>query len=335
MAAKTWELRSGDDRAVISASGAVALSWVVARDDGECELLDGYRDSTEHAELHGYRNAVLAPWSNRIRDARFGFGGRDVDLGPDEAGVREALHGLVCGNDFVELVAEEDRVVLASQIAAGEYPWSLQVHVEYRLVGVGAHRLDMEMRVANTGHEEAPVTLGWHPYLRHLGPKELGSIRVPAATIVRNDAANVPLPADAAFVSARDAIGADGRVCDTETRASIIGGDIILAAPAGLDHAFTDLHRDGDGWARAEVTHGDGSRVLVEFAPEQLGRGVGVFHVFTGEVVPERAGESVAVEPCLMMTDAFNRDECADVIGLAPGAVRTLRAGLVFSETAS
>ena len=65
MANKTWTLRSGDDTAEISAFGAIALSWKVKRGDELVELLDGYASDEEREELHGYRNAVLAPWSNR------------------------------------------------------------------------------------------------------------------------------------------------------------------------------------------------------------------------------------------------------------------------------
>lgn len=336
MAVQTWTLSSGDDRAEISAFGAIANSWVVSRGGQDCELLDGYHTETERDELHGYRNAVLAPWSNRIREAKFSFDGREVDLGPDAAGVREALHGLISGCEFLELDSGEDWVQLATQIRRdGAYPYAVQVAVLYRLFGTdGVHRLEMTMTAVNTGQEDAPVTLGWHPYLRHLGPSALARVRLPAATAIRTDAANIPLPGGAAFVSVADAVAGAGGIFTPAQRASDVAGDLVIQAPADLDHAFTDLRVDADTWARAELTHGDGSRVCVEFLPETLARGVGIFQVFTGEVLPERGGEAIAIEPCLAMTDAFNRDECADFVRLAPGEVQTLRAALSFSDDA-
>lgn len=336
MGQRTWTLVSGADRAQVSSLGGVITSWEVERGDGGCELIDGYADAAEHAGLHGYRNAVLAPWSNRIRQARFDFGGYACDLGEDADGVREALHGLISGCEFREVSADADRVCLACEIAPSEgYPFRVEVRVTYRLVGTdGRHRLELDIEARNAGDEEAPVTLGWHPYLRHLGAANEARVRLPGRTLVRTDEANVPLPGDAAFVALADVASGVAQLEGDCRDLVYADGDLLLIGPANLDHAVTDLRPDDDGWVRASLTHADGSRVSVEFLPAECTRGVGIFHVFTGEVLPERAGEALALEPCLAMTDAFNRDECAHWVGLAPGATRILRAGLEFTESA-
>lgn len=330
-----WTLRSGEDSVDIAARGALVTAWRVTDSSGtRRDLIDGYRNDEEAQRLSGYRSAVLAPWSNRIRDARFVFDEAASDLGSDENGVREALHGLVADATFVELERGEDFVQAACQIAATDaYPYPLQVHVLYRLWGTqGRHRLELVLKVANTGQSDAPVTLGWHPYLRYQGPRELASIVLPAVTAIRTDPANIPLPGQDAFVDLSENIGG---AFTPDQRVSCLGQTVVIQAPAGLDHAFTDVHRDNDEWVRAYLRHGDGTEVAVEFQPDEIARGVGVFQVFTGEPLEERSGEAVAIEPCLAMTDAFNRSECACAIRLAPGQIRSLRAGLSFSESAT
>ncbi|MDU0968984.1 MAG: aldose 1-epimerase [Actinomycetaceae bacterium] len=335
MANKTWTLRSGDDTAEISAFGAIALSWKVKRGDELVELLDGYASDEEREELHGYRNAVLAPWSNRIADSRFSFGGHDVDLGPDAEGVREGLHGLIAAKQFVELDRAEDWIQLACQVGGEgqDYPFSVQVHVLYRLYGTdGKHRLELTIKAANTGTEDAPITLGWHPYLRYIAPKQLAQVTIPASEVVRTNAANIPLEGDEAFVAAEDSAAAGVFPEGVDVSAGEDG--FIITGPADLDHAFTSLTVDPDGWARGYLAYGDGSATTVEFVPDTVSRGIGIFQVFTGEVLPERGGEAIAFEPCLAMTDAFNRTECSEWVTVAPGDVRELRAALSFSEHA-
>ena len=54
----------------------------------------------------------------------------------------------------------------------------------------------------------------------------------------------------------------------------------------------------------------------------------GLMHVFTGDTLARDRRTSIALEPVELMTDAFNRPDCADAVVLAPGARREYRFGV-------
>lgn len=317
-------LRAGGDSVEILKRGAAVLSWRFR--DGR-QLLDGYQSEREALELEGYRNAVLAPWSNRIKDATFEFEGKVWDQGVDPSGIREALHGRIATLDF-EVTDEGDSaqgcpVELETQgaplawvrlscdlPAAPSYPWPLSIEVVYVLVAGETSRLTLRASARNRAEGPAPVTLGWHPYLRHQGDPQQTRVRVRAHSAIKTAQDNIPLPGADAFVSSQ---GLDVR------------------GPSQMDDAFTQLVADEDGLAGAVIEQGDGSVMTLRAALATGRRGCGIVHVFTGECLPSRGGQALAVEPCLMMTDAFNRAECAEAVPLQPGQTRRLQATLEFT----
>ena len=54
-------------------------------------------------------------------------------------------------------------------------------------------------------------------------------------------------------------------------------------------------------------------------AGAKQGQGLASFQVYSAQDLLNRAGESIAVEPLLAMTDAFNRPECQDLVTVSPG----------------
>lgn len=320
----TWVLTDTDGaRLQVSSRGAMVLSWQVPDDDGGLvELLDGYTTATEVLEHDGYRNVVLAPWSNRVRDARYSWQGVEHDLEPGRSGSREALHGLVVDATWQEVAGsgadvtepDESDVACISLVTAIEpapgYPFPLQVRATYRLTAEdGAHRLSVELAAVNTGAEDAPVALGWHPYVRLPGHESIDELdlRVPAGTRVRIDDAGIPLPAQEAFVPA----------AGSETMTPL--GDRVL------DDAWTDLEPDEDGTVRTVLSSPrTGSSITLEQHPS-----AGVVHVFTGDTLERDRRAAVAMEPCQLMTDALNRPECTEALALPPGDTRRLSASLV------
>jgi aldose 1-epimerase len=316
----TWVLNHPDGaRLVVAETGATLLAWQVPGPDGDLvDLLDGYTSAAELAAQDGYRNAVLVPWSNRVRDAVYTFAGRRHELATNEDG--EALHGLVTRARFSRTqaaVSDSDRMVrLHASIAPGDhpgYPFSLDVTVTYSL-GLGSEgeaRLDLELSVVNTGDGPAPVALGWHPYLRlpgHASVDEL-ELTVPARTRVLTDENLVPLAGEQAYAG--------------------VTAPVRYAPPgtAVLDDAFTDLVPDEDGVVATAVrSPRTGDSLTVEQEPDQAR----VVHVFTGDTLERDPRASVAVEPCQLVADAFNRADTAEAVVLAPGARRQLVSGIVY-----
>ncbi|MDN5963931.1 MAG: hypothetical protein L0H81_05245 [Actinomyces sp.] len=343
-----WRIRLDGSVLEVGSRGGVALSWKVPDTHGrDTEILDGYRDVEERRVGDGGRQALLVPWSNRIRGARYSWGGRDWDLGPAADGTREALHGLALESGF-ELVEQTDaRLCLRTTLSHPEYPVPLRVQATYELGhtrregGTDEWSLHLTLRARNLGHVDAPVGLGWHPYVQWRGGRDGARVHVPAHLHVETDASLIPLTGPAAFTP----LGGEG---------------VELASPAALDDAWTGLE-SRDGIVSVALDHADGARTVLEAeaeveappeggsgrpapnrpvapepgtdpeeAPGCAGRpGVGIVQLFTGEPLVHRAGRSLAMEYCQFMTDAVNRPELHDCLRLAPGDTRTLRARLV------
>lgn len=313
-----WRIRLDGSVVEVGSRGGVALSWRVPSPQGpDTEVLDGYRGAEERRGGDGARQALLAPWSNRIRGARYSWGGRDWDLGPAADGTREALHGLALEAGF-ELVEQTDACLrLRTTLSHPDYPVPVRLHATYELGhtrrgdGTDEWSLHLTLEARNLGHVDAPVGLGWHPYVRWMGGREGARVHVPAHLHVDTDEALIPLPGDAAFSEVED-------------------GAVGIISPAGLDDAWTGLSTR-DGIVSVTLDHPSGARTVLE---AETGRGtllpgIGIVQLFTGEPLVHRPGRSLAMEYCQFMTDAVNRPELHDALRLAPGEARTLRARLV------
>ncbi|MCK6209469.1 aldose 1-epimerase [Georgenia sp. EYE_87] len=317
----TWVLNHPDGaRLVVAETGATVLSWQAPRDGELVELLDGYASAAELAEQDGYRNAVLVPWSNRLRGGRYSFGGAEHTVATDRNG--EALHGLLTAARFSRAqvsVRDSDLAVrLVASVAPEQYPgypFSLDVAVSYAL-GVGSEgesRLGVEVTVTNTGETPAPVALGWHPYLRLPGHATIDDLEVvvPARSRVLTDDAKLPLAGDAALAGVASPVQ-------------------LPLARTSLDHAFTDLVPDDDGVVATVLrSPRTGESLTVEQDPFEAR----VVHLFTGDALHRDPRASLAVEPCGFMADAFNRADVAEALVLAPGAQRQLVSDIVYRRS--
>lgn len=320
MTTEYFTIEANASVATIASRGAVVTRWTVPTCDaggqmqGEVDVLDGYRNEGELEVFDGYRGALLAPWSNRIREATYCHGGQTYDCGPNEDGVREALHGLVAKSDYELVRQEADRVVLRTRVDSPVYPQPLTVTVEYRLEqSLHSWELFMRLNCTNDGDAAAPVALGWHPYIKLDGGREGAWLSVPARTRVLTDEALIPLEGREAFAlyEGFDPESGQARIDLTEE----------------LDTAFTDLTMQPGERAHVEATlhHASGATTqVIAQSGNPLSTGVGIFHIFTGECLDDRPGEAVAVEYCQCMTDAFNRSECQGVLQLQPGASRDM-----------
>lgn len=297
----------------IARRGACVLGIQATVDGRTVELADGHRDATELDTRPGSRFALLAPFANRIADARYRFDGVDYDLLPGATGAaRASRHGFVRDADFtlaaLEVDARAASVLLATTIAprAG-YPFTLDLAVRYTLAADG---LALEATLRNVGAAAAPAFVGWHPYFR-VGDTPLASweLAIPAACVVCTDADFIPLPGQAAYVPLAQAPELDFR----QPRA--IGA-------LALNHTYTGLQADADGRARTRLrdpASGIGMAVWQEH---------GVLLAYTGDTLERGARQSLALEPMESLPDAFNRPDCAEAIRLEPGAARTFRCGV-------
>ncbi|MEW2384413.1 aldose 1-epimerase family protein [Micromonospora sp. NPDC047707] len=284
-----WTIAAAGHEAVVVEVGGGVRTY---RQDG-VDLLDGYAAD----ELcPGSAGQVLAPWPNRIRDGRYTFGDRHLQLSISEPERDVAIHGLVNWVPWRLLERSTDAVTVGYDLPPTPgYPWSLRLHSRW---SVGPDGLRAEHEVTNTAAEPAPFGFAVHPYLRLPGVAvDDLTMRLPARSRLQVDARRL-LPIAVTPVS--------GTECDWT------GGRRV--GRATLDHTFGDVIRDDDGGSAVDLTAPDGSAGVRIWADRQFGW----WQVFTGDSLPgERYRRSVAVEPMTCPPDAFRSGR--DLITLKPG----------------
>ena len=224
-------IRAGEYEAVIASVGATLRSLTFA---GRDLVVPFGADEVRPA----HRGATLAPWPNRVVDGAYSFGGREFQLALTEPARAHALHGLATWLDFDAVDAGADHVVLEAVIPPQTaYPWRLLVRASFAL---GADGLTQSVTVHNESDAPAPWGTGPHPYL------VAGEGRVDQWTLT--------LPADQVLaVTPERLIPTTLRPVDADDPARF---DFRAARRIGaveIDHAYTDLVRDGDADRRGRL----------------------------------------------------------------------------------
>ncbi|WP_324651248.1 aldose 1-epimerase [Georgenia sp. H159] len=308
-------VRHGGTRLEVALAGATVLRWSTSTPDGgTVELAAGYASAAELERNLSGAFAIMAPFANRLRGGRYTFDGSEYDLRPEmHPQDTEVIHGLVRRArwrlDGVDTSGELAALTLSTTIRPEQhagYPFALDLEVVFRF---GGQRLGAELRARNVGPTDAPVVLGWHPYLTLPGHETVNGLRltVPARTRVAVDEQLIPLAGEEAYREVDD----DGASWDPldDTR---------------LDTAFLLAQTDGvaSTWLRSPMT---GRSIEVRQRADQAP----VMHVFTADTLPGKERQSIALEPVSAVADAFNREEWDDRVRLAPAAVRELSTEII------
>jgi aldose 1-epimerase len=233
---------------------------------------------------------VLAPWPNRVADARWSLDGEVQQLDITEPARGGALHGLLQFTDYQVIGQRDDMVELAAYIAPQHgWPFALDTAVRYELRPDG---IAVTHTVHNRSAHRAPWAVGAHPFLR------VGDTPVEELTLEL--AAEAYYPVDERLNPVAGATAVDEL---TDLRRPRRVGDFRL------DAAFGDVrHRASDGiagdvaWLRAP----DGSRTTLW---QDLAWGY--LQVFTTPRFPRPGGlgTAVAVEPMTVPPNALNTGE--------------------------
>lgn len=308
-------------RVRIARRGATVIGLEQSLGTATIDLADGYRDAAELDSRPSSRFAIMAPFANRVADARYTFDGQVHDLQPGVEGAqRAARHGFVRGVDFELVSHSADELGARAEFRTNAirpgvhpgYPFAIDLAIDYLL---DEHGLTLEARMRNVGDVAAPCFFGWHPYFRlGDGPIEDWELQVPALTLVRTDADYIPLPGAQAHVPMQEEPALDFR------RPRRIGAYEI-------NHAYAQLQIDADGRARTRLRDPASGLGLAVWQES------GVMLVFTADTVTRDVRRSVALEPMESWADAFNRPDCADAIRLEPGAERRFRCGVEIEWT--
>jgi aldose 1-epimerase len=296
-------LNVGEQQATVDTVGAGLRDYRV----GARAVLDGCAPGQPCTAARGN---LLVPWPNRITDATYRFAGVEHRLPVTEPATGAAIHGLTRRKPWRVVEHSDNAVTLRYELAAQPgYPFALRCEVEYRL---GRGGLRVRTGATNTGAEPAPYATGAHPYLA-AGPGRIDEliVRVPAAHYYPTDHRGTP----------SDRRPVDGTGFDLR--------DPVLLGDRRIDHAYTGLHRDGDGLARAWVRTPDDVTVVL-----WLGAGYDYVQLFTGDSVPEpeRRRRGIAVEPMTAAPDAFRTGDGLRV--LSPGQGHIVEWGIELPSRA-
>ncbi len=282
------ELRAGEHRVVIVEVGGGLREYTYAGRP----VLDGYG---EDEMCSAGRGQMLLPWPNRLRDGRYEWEGRKLQLALTEPDKRNAIHGLARWSNWVPAEREERRVVMRLTLHPQTgYPFALSLEIEY---SVDEHGLTVETRALNVGAEPCPFGAGAHPYLTvGAGPVDEWVLRAPGATWMETDERQIPTASKPV----------DGTEYDFRSARTI--------GSLELDTGYGELARDADGLARVTVEEPEGeARVSL-----WMDAAYPYLMLFTGDTLPpERRRQGFAVEPMTCAPNAFQSGD--GLVTLEPG----------------
>lgn len=302
--------------AEIAYEGATLLSWrpLSADGAGNENLIDGYLTPSDIGSQNGVRNGILAPFTNRIADGRFSFGGQDHRIEPVLAHEALVFHGFARALPFILVHSDKAdnahillfRADIRPADFAG-YPYRLTIEVEYRFSG---HEVAIDIRGINRGDQPLPFAAGWHPYFRLPGTTSIDDLllTLPSKTVIETDENLIPHRDPKGAVVKRDDIG------------------FVQTPLSGhvLDLCFTDLNASENGLYETRLEDRNSGASLTVWQER------GHMHVFTGDTLARGRRHSIALEPVETPTNAFNQPELADAITLDPAETRSFRFGFRF-----
>lgn len=282
------QINHGDQHVVVVEVGGGLRAY----ENAGGPLLDGYE---EYEQCSGGRGQPLIPWPNRLRDGRYEFAGSGYQMALTEPEAHNAIHGLVRWANWTVGARAENRIVMEHLLYPQTgWPGVLQIAIEYAL---GDDGLSVTTTATNVGATALPYGAGQHPYLT-LGSESIDSLtlQVPARTCLESDKRGIPTGVH-----------------------NVEGTPLDFTAPrqvgaAKLDTGYTDLIRDGDGYARVKLATADGARGATLW----LDSSYGYVMVFTGDTLaPSARRRGLAVEPMTCAPNAFASG--AGLVELAPG----------------
>ena len=182
----------------------------------------------------------LLPFSNRIRDGRFHWDGREIRLAP-HPGQAHAMHGLAHARAWAVKQVTASSIELGLHHVPGTDSWPWPFTATQTLV-LSESGLDAIMTLRNDGDSSMPAGGGFHPYFARTSDTR---VQFDAATMWPTDVGEVavrcePITPQEDFRHARALPDAALSVYYSEWRqravVSSAGGVLTLSADDPLDH---------------------------------------------------------------------------------------------------
>ena len=282
-----FELVWGEQRATVVEVGGGIRSYSV----GGRAVLDPF---AREAMCDGAHGAPLIPWPNRLGDGRYSFDGMQYQLALTEPDRGNAIHGLLRWRNWSALERGSDRVMMGIRLhPMTGWPFPLELSIAYSL---GPDGLTVETRARNAGKVPCPFGCGQHPYLSP------GSGVLDDCVLQAGGATRILVDDQRALPCGREL------VAGTEF-------DFRSPRPIGslqLDHAFTEIERDADGFAWVRLTGADGRTASL-----WLDASYPVLQLYSGDTLaPERQRHGLGAEPMTCPPNALQTGD--GIVTLAP-----------------
>lgn len=238
---------------------------------------------------------VLAPWPNRVKDARWLLDGEVQQLDITDVARGGAIHGLLRNTDYRERARTARSITLGATISPQHgWPFLLDTWVTYALEDDG---LTVTHGAQNLGEAAAPWSVGAHPYFR-VGetPTDDLTLRIAGETRLELDDRLNP-------VAEHPVAGTE---FDLREAHSLAGADFNVG--------FGQLANRAEAAEVAWLVAPDGASTVVWADPAFRWLQLFTPADFPGEEGPHRA---VALEPMTVPPDALNSG--TDLRWLEPG----------------
>jgi aldose 1-epimerase len=137
-----------------------------------------------------FSSFTLAPFSNRIRGAKFSFEGREYQLRAT-ASDGSTQHGDVRNRPWRVQVVDQSLVCRfdSTDFSDFNFPFPIRMKLTYQLT---ENALDMQLEMENTGNSRMPAGYGFHPYfVRNLAGHDL-RLQFKAEGIYQTDSSFIP-----------------------------------------------------------------------------------------------------------------------------------------------
>jgi aldose 1-epimerase len=216
---------------------------------------------------------TLLPYSNRIRDARFTFEGRSIQLTPNASGL--AQHGDVRNRPWqVERVSDAHLACTfdSRDFADVNWPWAFTARTEYLLHGP---HLDISVTLTNQDAAPMPAGMGLHPYFARWDTDTDPALSFQAGGVYLTGDSSIPTEG--------------ARPIPPEL-------DFSVARPVG-EAKFDHVYSSWDGVARLAWAGKAGAERALTLTADSVWSHLVLFTAPDG---------SLALEPVTHATDAFN-----------------------------
>jgi aldose 1-epimerase len=167
-------LRAGAAGLVLTPAigGSIARYWRETATTPIEWLRPAATDAVSRRDVYGMAAFPLVPYSNRIREGRFAFRGREVRLPLNCPPLPHSIHGHGWQAGWHPVAVDAAQAELEYRHPADTWPWAYRARQRFTL---SAARLTVDLILTNEGEATMPAGLGWHPYFGRTPRATLGA----------------------------------------------------------------------------------------------------------------------------------------------------------------